>query len=132
MTELDQVIKAAYTSLGKTEDVNKVYITLLRSSLFLPTLQTPENDEPFTPLYTEIDGNYFILAFDTLDRLRDWAGEAFDKMNVVELPGRDIIAGVHETVFFCLNPGTTFYKEFSPDEIIHLKKVVARIDQLKQ
>ncbi len=36
MTELDQLISTAYANEGKQEDVNKVYLTLLRSNLFVP------------------------------------------------------------------------------------------------
>jgi hypothetical protein len=35
-------------------------------------------------------------------------------------------------VYVCLNAGTDYYKEFSPEEIIHLKKMVAKIDSLKK
>jgi hypothetical protein len=60
MTELDQVIAAAFASEGKQEDVNKVYLTLLRSVLFLPVQKTDyqvpqsEDTDPFKPLFAKI------------------------------------------------------------------------------
>lgn len=136
MTELDQVIAAAYASEGKQDDVNKVYLTLLRTSLFLPVQkdQTPvsENDEPFKPLFAKIDDNYFILTFDTLERLTAWAGDQMEYINYVEISGHDVVKGMNEQVFLCLNYGTDFYKEFTPDEVKRLKTIVSRIDQLKQ
>ncbi|EKD53687.1 MAG: hypothetical protein ACD_60C00160G0009 [uncultured bacterium] len=133
MTKLDEVIAHAYASQGKQEDVNQVYLTLLRSSLFFPTKREmlPNDDEPFRPLYASIDGRYFMLVFDTLERLTEWAGEQFLHMGYVELLGSDLIKGIGENVFLVLNQGVPFYKEFSPDEIKHLKKIVARTDQLR-
>lgn len=134
MTELDKAISAAYTSQGKQDDVNKVYLTLLRAELLVPVQKErdPGDEEAFRPLFAHVDDNYFMLAFDTIERLTIWAGDQFEHIDYVELSGRDLIAGMNEKVFLCLNLGTDFYKEFQPDEILQLKKVVARIDQLKQ
>jgi len=133
MTELDQLISAAYASQGKQEDVNKVYITLLRSLLFLPVKKdkSPEDEEPFRPLFATIDDHYFMLTFDTLERLTEWAGDQLTNIDYVEISGRDLITGINDDVFLVLNAGFEFFKEFSPDEIKQLKKVVLRIDQLK-
>lgn len=133
MTELDDVIARAYASQGRQEEVNKVYLSLLRASLFLPVKKDPTLDgEPFSPLYTTVNEHYFILVFDTLERLTVWAGEQLEQMNYVELSGKDLIAGLGKQVFLGLNMGSEFYKEFSPEEVQHLKKIVARIEQMKQ
>ncbi len=133
MTELDKAISAAFASLGKQEDVNKVYLTLLRTPLFIPVQKEKkvDDEEPFRPLFASIEDKIFMLAFDTMERLTSWAGSQFDKMSYVELSGRDVVAGLSEKVYLCINYGTDFYKEFSPDEVKRLKTVVARIDQLK-
>lgn len=134
MTELDQLISAAYASQGKQEDVNKVYITLLRTTFFLPVKKEklPDDEEPFRPLFATINEHYFMLVFDTLERLTFWAGDHFAEIDYVEISGRDLIAGMNENVYLVLNSVSDFSKEFSPDEIKQLKKVVARIDQLKE
>ena len=41
MTELDNVIAAAFASQGKQEDVTKVYLTLLRTQLVVPVKKEP-------------------------------------------------------------------------------------------
>ena len=136
MTELDQVISKAYESQGKQEDVNKVYLILLKSPMFIPVKKESakkiDADEPFYPLYAVIDDKYFMLAFDTLDRLKNWAKDQMSQINYVEITGRELIAGINENVFLVLNVETEFYKEFSPDEVRHLKKIVSKIDQLKE
>lgn len=133
VTELDQVLANAFASQGKQEDVNKVYLTLLRTQFFLPVRKetSPEDEEPFRPLFAKVDDNYFMLAFDTLERLKVWAGEQYDHINFVEIIGKDLIAGINDTVYLCINYGTEFYKEFSPDEVKKLKLVVSRIEQMK-
>ena len=133
MTELDQVIANAYGSEGKQEDVNKVYLTLLRTLLYLPvSVDAPkEDEEPFRPLFTKVDDHYFVLAFDTEERLKVWSGEYTDKMNMVAITGKDLISGINDNVYVGINYGSEFYKEFSPDEVKKLKMIVARIDAMK-
>jgi hypothetical protein len=137
MTELDQALAKAYASQGKQDDVNKVYLALLRTSLYVPVKKTDpalnhvNEEEPFTPLFAKIDNNYFMLAFDTVERLQTWAGDQLNEIDYVEIIGKDVLTGINEKAYLCLNPGTENYKEFSPDEIVQLKKIVARIEQMK-
>ncbi len=131
MSELDQLISRAISSEGKQEDVNKVYLALLRTLLFVPVKKNTAKAEEFEPLFANINGNYFMPAFDSLEKLTAWAGDQFDQMEYVELSGKDTVAGINENVFLCLNIGSEFYKEFSPDEVKRLKMIVGRIEQLK-
>lgn len=133
MTELDSLIAVAYASEGKQEDVNKVYLALLRTSLVIPVKKEASlnEEEPFAPLFAKLDDKYFLIAFDSLERLTVWAGNELENIAYVELLGREFIAGMSEQVYFCLNLGTDFYKEFSPDEVKRLKTVVSRIDQMR-
>lgn len=135
MTDLDQAISKAYQSGGTQQDASQVYLILLKSTLFLPVKKNiPEDakkDEPFHPLYAVIDEKYFMLAFDTLERLTSWAKDEISRIDYVEITGRDLIAGINENVFLVLNVESECHKEFSPEEVMHLKKLVAKIDQLK-
>ena len=132
MTKLDKLIATAYASNGKQADVNKVYLGLLQTLLLLPVqkeyISAPE--EPFAPLFAKIEGQHYMLIFDTLERLQAWAGEQIDQINYVEISGHDLIAGIHDSVFLCLNLGSEFYKEFPPEEVKRLKTIVARIGQI--
>lgn len=133
MTPLDTAITAAFESQGKQEDVNRVYLLLLKSPLFVPVKKEANttDDEPFQPLFAKIDEQFFMLAFDTTERLIGWAGDYYKDIAYVELSGHDIVKGINEGVFLCLNYGTDFYKEFSPDEVKRLKTIVSKIEQLK-
>lgn len=134
MTELDKTIAAAFASEGKQDDVNKVYLLLLRTLLFVPvSKEKPEGtEEPFSPLFANIEGQFYLLAFDTLDRLQTWAGEYMNKIDYVELSGHDFIKGISDQVCFSLNVGSPYYKEFLPEEIKRLKNVVSKIEQMKK
>src|SRR5579862_2081407 len=134
MTELDNVIAAAFASEGKQEDVNKVYLTLLRTQLVIPVKKEASSspEEPFSPLFAKMDERYFLIAFDTIERLKAWAADQLDQIAFVELLGRDFIVGMSEQAYLCLNLGTDYYKEFSPDEVMHLKKIIMKVDQLKE
>lgn len=131
MTELDQLIQTAYESQGKKEDTSRVYLAFLRALLFVPVQKnksTPE--EPFSPLFAKVNDHYFMLAFDSKERLEQWGGSENEHIAHVVLSGRDIVAGIEPNVYLCLNVGCEFAKEFSPDEIKHLKMIVSRLDQL--
>jgi hypothetical protein len=134
MSELDELIQTAFANPGRQEDVNKVYLAILRTLLFVPVEKNSvlvSEDEPFRPLFANVNGNFFMLVFDSSERLAEWAGEHAADMQYVEISGRDVIAGVGDQVFIGLNLGTDFYKEFSPDEVKRIKTIVARIDQLR-
>ena len=131
MTELDQLIAAAFTSEGKQEDVNKVYLALLRSPLFVPVEKIIDETADFKPLFAKIEENYFMFVFDDLERLTAWAGEEMAQMDYVELKGMEVVFGINDEVFLCLNAGAEFYKEFAPDEVKRLKMVASKIEQMR-
>ncbi len=133
MSELDTVVAAAYASEGQQEKVNKVYVTLFRTLLYMPVYTQDDEDEPFSPLYLEDAGKYFIPIFDSLERLQAWTVNEYENLEYAEILGADVIRCIGEAVvYLCLNAGTDYYKEFSPDEILHLKKMLTKIDTLKQ
>lgn len=133
-TPLDQALFNAYTHPEDRDAANKVWLTLLKSTLYLVVdpVAPPTGEEPFRPLVAMINDHCFLAAFDTEARIQAWAGEHTGDIHHAMLTGRDLLAGMGDNVFLVLNPGTPFHKEFSPDEVKHLKKVIARVDQLKE
>lgn len=133
MSELDTVIASAYDNEGEQEKVNKVYVTFFRTLLYMPVYTRDDQDEPFSPLYLQEEQQYFIPVFDSLERLQAWAANEYEDLEYAEILGADVIRCVgEEMVYVCLNAATDYYKEFSPDEIRHLKKMLVKIDSLKQ
>lgn len=136
MTELDQLIQAAFKSVGKQEEANQFYLALLKTQLYVPVKKNEQKiiseEEPFIPLFAKIEDHYFMVIFDTHDRLVNWAGDHYNEMDYVTLSGKEIITGINDGVYLSLNPETECYKEFAPDEVKRLKQIVLRIDQLMQ
>lgn len=149
LNNLDFLLKAAYDSEGNLDAVNKFYVTLFRTNLympvqlnssFLPLSSTGHNigedgtkeTEPFAPLYIEHDQHYFVPIFDSIERLQTWAGEHHEKIDHVEITGEAVLRGLSNKAYLCLNIGTPFYKEFSPDEITRLKITIAKMDKLRK
>jgi len=130
MTELDQVIATAYSDSTNLEKTNKVYQVFLRSLLYVPIEQLEEeqasstDEQQVLPLIANYDGNYFMVAFDTQERLQQWAGEQYTTIASVQISGRDLIDGITNELHLCLNVGCAYYKEFFPDEVRRLKTVI--------
>ena len=133
MSELDQVITAAYDSGGAQDKVNKVYVTLFRKILYIPVHKNNNKDDTFMPLYMQMNKNYFMLVFDSLTRLQTWAANESKNVDYAEMLGADVLRYIgDDIVYLCLNVGTNFYKEFSPEEIAYLKKMLGKIAALKK
>jgi len=130
-SSLDHCIAKALRSEGQTNDVNQAYLAFLKSDLWVPVkklaAQEKDNTQDFYPLFTQINNHYFMAAFDTVDRLKTWAGDLFPSIDVVKLSGQEVIAGINEGVYLSLNIGSSSYKEFSPEELNHLKKILSKI-----
>jgi hypothetical protein len=130
--ELDNLLKTAYTTEGSTDSVNKFYVALFRTNLYMPVTLHPEKEEPFTPLYIKQDEHFFIPVFDSLERLQSWAADQQGAIDHVEITGEAVLRGLGSKVYLCLNIGTPFYKEFSPEEIARLKLTLAKMDKLRK
>jgi len=127
-TELDELLIKALESEGDTAAVNPFYAAFLRTSLYLPTRKNWQatTEKPFQPLMSDLNGNVFLLVFDTLSRLEIWIGDNHDEINHVEIIGHDLVDALGHHVYLGLNYETPYYKEFSPNEIARLKTVVEK------
>ena len=132
MTIIDQLVEKAYGSQGKPEDASRVYEALIKASLFVPCKKMTEEEkvtaqeagEPFIPLYTEHNNQYFLLTFDTKTKLDEWAGEMRNEIDQFEILGGNLIKALGNQVHLCLNFGSKHYKEFPPEEIKKLKSIL--------
>lgn len=134
MSELDILINKAYESQGSQKDINQVYTAFLRNRLYVPIEKMDDSmgldtEEPFRPLFVHEQETHFMMCFDSLERLQEWAGSHIEEMSYVAILGREIIRGVGDNVHICLNYGTPYYKEFNPEEIVRLKLTVSKLEQ---
>jgi len=125
MTPIDKAYEVAIKDQTKA---GEFYNLFLRSDIFIPTFDVPEREEArrrsdgresFNPVIIENEGRKTLILFDTLERLQ---GYATREIGYVAMPGHAILEAMPEGLHWVLNHTTDHHKEFTPEEIAHLKK----------
>lgn len=130
MTKLDEALKLC----RQDEKAQPLFYDLFLNSLFFIPVITEENkdaDEGALPLLIEADGISYLMLFDTIKRLTDWADE---DAKYVSLPGHAITEMSLPHLRWAMNYGTEYQKQFESEEIEWLKDVVqqAKVDEEQQ
>lgn len=123
MTKLDDAIKLC------TEDVktqSQFYDLFLNSVFYVPVVEeknptTPEDGA--LPLLVEANDKTYLMLFDTIGRLTDWAN---DQAKYLAVTGHDIAEMSSSNIYWVLNYGTDLQKFFDPEEIQWLKDIVRK------
>lgn len=121
MTKIDQALEACKHD-RKMQPV--FYDLFLNSLFFIPTIEETDKkktEEGALPLLIETEGKSFLLLFDTVKRLTDWADE---DAKYVALPGHAVTEMSLPHLHWAMNYGSEHQKQFEPDEIEWLKDVV--------
>lgn len=120
MTKMDQALDACRQD-AKAQPL--FYDLFLNSLFFIPTTgeETNEDDGGATPLLVEAEGNSYLMLFDTIKRLTDWAE---DGAKYVTLPGHMIAEMSTPKLYWAMNYGTEHQKQFELEEIDWLKDIV--------
>lgn len=131
MTKIDEALNLSRQD-SKAQPL--FYDLFLNSLFFIPTIDNEKNtddEEGALPLLVEADGSNYLMLFDTIKRLTDWADE---ETKYVALPGHAITEMSLPKLLWAMNYGTDFQKLFETDEIEWLKDVVrqAKEDDTKQ
>jgi len=126
MTKLDDAIKAAYDD---SEKQGTFYNLFLNSLFYIPIIETEGEfieEDGAIPFLIEDDDKTYLMLFDTVTRLFDWAHKDIPHL---ASSGRAIVEMSTSNVHWALNYGTEHQKIFCPEEISWLKGV---IDQMKE
>ncbi len=129
MTKLDEAIKLGF------EDQTKqplFYDLFLNSIFYVPVIKEEEkdkNEEGELPLLVEANDKTYLMLFDTIKRLTDWADE---KTNYLPVQGHAITELSSSNIYWALNYGTELQKFFDPDEIKWLKVIVQQTKEDSQ
>jgi len=129
MTQLDDAIKLC------TEDVktqSQFYDLFLNSLFYVPVEEeknrtTPEDGA--VPLLVEANDKIYLMLFDTIGRLTDWAN---DRAKYLAVTGHSIAEMSSPNIYWVLNYGTEWQKFFDPEEIEWLKEVVRKTKEKSQ
>lgn len=134
--ELSGLDQALQTLRGNADDAtcqSKYYDLFLNTTFCVPTLDPQELDGAATveegqvlPLVIESDGNDYLMLFDSQERLKSWAT---DNVNWVGVPGHILAATSMPPLYWALNVGSEYSKQFHPDEIAWLRGVVERCNE---
>jgi len=122
MTELDMLLDRCI----KEEEAQSTYYDLvLNSNFYVPILEEDreagDDDDNVTPVILEADGKPYMMLFDTEQRLLSWANQ---EIRHIVLPGHSLVEISTAELYWALNIGTDYQKEFVPEEIGWLKNVV--------
>jgi hypothetical protein len=127
MTELDQSL-ADY--IEDEQKQGAFYDLVLNTKFYIPVYAEDEKevgkreiqkDESIEPVILESEGNHYLMMFENEERLSGWAKE---QVNYVVLPGFVIVQMTPEKLYWAMNMGTDYQKQFVPEEITWLKDVV--------
>jgi len=127
MTKLDQALDACRQD-PRAQPL--FYDLFLNSVFFIPTVEenNADQDQGALPLLVEAEGNEYLMLFDTLKRLTDWAE---DGAKYVALPGHMVAEMSLPNLYWALNYGTEHQKQFELEEIAWLKDVVRQCKEDK-
>jgi hypothetical protein len=130
MTKIDQALIACRQD---SEAQPLFYDLFLNSLFFIPTVgeetvgeETVGEDGGATPLLVEAEGKDYLMLFDTIKRLTDWAEEG---AKYVVLPGHLITEMSLPNLYWAMNYGTEHQKQFELEEIAWLKEVVRQCNE---
>ena len=124
MTKLDDAIKLC------TEDAkqqSQFYDLFLNSLFYIPVLEEKDNpvqEEGALPLLVEANDKTYLMLFDTIKRLTDWAN---DEAKYLAVAGHGITEMSSPNIYWVLNYGTDHQKFFEPKEIEWLKDIVRQV-----
>ncbi|PLX86162.1 MAG: hypothetical protein C0617_02035 [Desulfuromonas sp.] len=130
MTELDKALETLRANPDDQKAQSGFYDLFLNAVFFVPTMtqsigtdEDNEEQEAELPLIIENDGTDYLLFFDQRQRLNDWAEK---EAPCVQLPGHVLAEMTTAELYWAMNIGTDYSKQFAPDEIAWLKDVVSR------
>jgi hypothetical protein len=120
MTELDEAIKLGFEDPKKQ---HLFYDLFLNSIFYIPVIEEEEaqNEEGALPLLVEANDKTYLMLFDTIKKLTDWADE---EAKYLPVQGHAITELSSSKIYWALNYGTELQKFFDPEEIEWLKDIV--------
>lgn len=124
MSKLDQALEAYL----KDETQQNAYYEMILDTDFYVPVQTDENEtsvqqqESVKPLILESENKYYMMLFDSEERLKEWAKEP---VRFAIITGQLAAEISSSTLHWAMNVGSTLAKEFVPDEIAYLKTFIS-------
>lgn len=125
MNSLNNAIEKALETEGQSKEANKAYLEFIKANFIIPIEKGSEED-PCVLFLTE-GSNTFLPVFSDVTYLQSWAAEVSQDIHLLKLSGVDLLKGLGENVFVCLDIGTDTYKEFNPSETARMRSMVLKL-----
>jgi hypothetical protein len=129
MTELDQALDILRKDVDSPENQSSFYNLFLNTNFFIPSItdEVPVEGgegtkEVVMPLIVDAEGMNYLMLFDTEERLEAWAEK---KVPFMQTHGHMVVASSPNEFYWAMNFTTEYGKQFVPDEIAWLKKMVS-------
>lgn len=129
---LDRALQIFREDMGDPKRQSQFYDLFLNTTFCVPTLDQQELDGvpaakegQVLPLIIEVDGNDYMMLFDSEERLKNWTG---CDVKWVGVPGHLLAATTMPPLHLAMNVGTEYSKQFLPDEIAWLREIVQRCE----
>ncbi len=129
MTELDEAIKLGFQDQKKQ---HLFYDLFLNSIFYIPVIEEEKeakNEEGTLPLLVEANDKTYLMLFDTIKKMTDWADK---EAKYLPVQGHAITELSSSNIYWALNYGTELQKFFDPDEIGWLKGIVQKTNEKNQ
>jgi len=120
MTKIDQALDAC----RQDPRAQPLFYDLFLNSLFFIPVVTDDSaaeKEGAIPLLVEAEGNEYLMLFDTIERLTEWADK---DAKYVTLPGHLVVEMTIPNIYWAMNYGTEYQKRFELEEIAWLKDII--------
>ncbi len=134
MTDFENALTNFLQDRNDPERQSSFYNLFLNTNFFLPTVGEQNGagegrageTSYAVPVVVEAEECDYLMLFDSQERLRAWAQEEVD---FIEVPGHVIAANSVPQLLWALNVGSEPSKLFQEEEIAWLKEVVAHCDE---
>ena len=130
MTTLDQALERFRENPEDASCSSKFYELFLDTLFYVPTVkeklegaEAVEEEELSVPMIVEVDGLNYLMLFDTEKRLKAWAEQDAPFLTV---PGHMVSEFAAPDLYWAMNVGTDYAKQFVPEETSWIKSVVAQ------
>ncbi len=123
MTKIDDAIKRCPDD---TKQQSQFYDLFLNSLFYIPVIEEEDKqmaDDGALPLLVEANDKTYLMLFDTISRLTDWAD---DNAKYLTVTGHAITEMSSSNIYWALNYGTDLQKFFDLKEIAWLKVIVSQ------
>lgn len=125
MNTLEHSIQQAIAHEGKLKEANKAYLEFIKANFIVPVEIDSDPKQPEV-LFLQENNLVFLPVFTSMEALDHWAYDIQDQIKLLKLSGVDLLKGIADDIYVCLNIGSDYYKEFNPSEIARMRSMVLK------